>query len=587
VQDEEIVRWAVDNGLVERDVVETLRSTAPYGTPLLATLVAAGRLDPARLPPGANVLGASALGSGRLSRMAGLPGPGTLVGGAFRIESVLGAGAMGGVFRALDVHTGRPVALKVMLPNTGSTTRLQRFEREAQVLAGLDVPGVVRIHASGAHEVQAGSPLQWFAMELVEGEDLDRRLARGPLPVREATELLEAVARTLARCHAAGVVHRDLKPANIILASGGPKVADFGLAHLTTESERLTRTGELLGTPLYMAPEQLTGQTAIDARADVYALGAVLYHALVGRQPHEADNLQLLVARVLVAEPTSPCEVRPEVGPDLEAIALTALQRDRDDRYPTAEAMADDLARVLRGEQALARGERGWLSRLRRRERSALLVTGAAVFALLVAAGAGAVVHGARRRGEARAVVAEARTWEADLGAWDLGVGPGSPPSGADLAARATALRAAADDLPSDEAGPALEAADRLSALARLLPDGPGAEPAAETRAGATGLVVEALLLRRAGKLDEAAARLTRALQREPAHPTGRRLEALLWGDRVAASPTRVTLDKLADWLATPGRSAAERERASVAALEALVAGPRARPTTGTPCASG
>jgi tetratricopeptide (TPR) repeat protein len=242
----------------------------------------------------------------------------------------------------------------------------------------------------------------------VEGRTLAEELARGRLPLRERLHILERVARAVAAAHAKGIVHRDLKPGNILLtADGQPKVGDFGLARLADSSVELTRTGTTLGTPLYMAPEQVEGKD-VSARTDVYALGAILYQTLAGRPPHEGTSVAELYAKILGDEP-----VPPGADAELEGVALKALAKDPGDRYASAEAFADDLARHLRGEPVLAR-RRSWIRslarRVRRRPRTALA-------ALLLVATAGAwtareLWNGAARARRVRAAEGHERAGE-------------------------------------------------------------------------------------------------------------------------------------------------------------------------------
>jgi serine/threonine-protein kinase len=262
------------------------------------------------------------------------------------LEKELGEGGMGSVFVARHVTTGAEVALKVMLVDPDvNQAALDRFRREGQAQAAAGKhPNVLLVHTAGE---EAGCA--YIVMELARGGDLKGRLKQGPLEPRAAAELVAALARGLAHVHAHGVLHRDLKPGNVVFAEDGtPKLMDFGLARLAG-AEKLTQTGTMLGTPAYMAPEQAGGE-ALDERADVYALGAVLYHCVTGRPPFDGASAMVLVRKVLIEKPTPPREVNPAVPASLEQVILRTLAKDAGARFPTAKALADELDRFVRGE---------------------------------------------------------------------------------------------------------------------------------------------------------------------------------------------------------------------------------------------
>lgn len=220
--------------------------------------------------------------------------------GAFEIGPLLGAGGMGEVYRARDTRLDRTVAIKVLSSEiVGDPASRERFEREARIISQLVHPHICTIHDIGVGTIE-GSDVQFLVMELVEGETLAARLARGPLPVEQCLKLARDTADALAAAHSQGIVHRDLKPSNIMLTKSGVKLLDFGLARsrrmrVSSDSqpavldEPLTRTGFVLGTLPYMAPEQIRGLEA-DARADLFAFGAVLYEMLTGRRPFHGDS---------------------------------------------------------------------------------------------------------------------------------------------------------------------------------------------------------------------------------------------------------------------------------------------------------
>jgi hypothetical protein len=251
-----------------------------------------------------------------------------------------------GVVHEARGPAGQTVALKLLLER--DEVALKRFEREARSLAALSHPNIVRVHQYG--QAPEGP---YLVTELVPGEGLDRVCARGALPPERAAEIVRQLADAVARAHAAGVLHRDLKPQNVILRPDGtPVLLDFGLAR-TESAERLTQTGALVGTPAYMAPEQAgDGAHAIDERADVYGLGALLFHLLHARPPFSGDGPVQLVKRVIMDEPDWPS---PAVAPPaLGAVCRMAMSKDRQARYAGAAALRDDLARFLRGEPTRA-----------------------------------------------------------------------------------------------------------------------------------------------------------------------------------------------------------------------------------------
>ncbi|MCO5165601.1 MAG: serine/threonine protein kinase [Planctomycetes bacterium] len=303
----------------------------------------------------------------------------------------IGAGGMGQVFRGRDEEAGRDVAVKV-LPADASDERRRRFLREAQAAARVRHPHVVAVHDAG----ECGGAL-YLVMDLVDGQPLDALLAQGALEPRRAVEVVARLCDAVEALHAHGVLHRDLKPGNVLVdASGAPRLTDFGVAALAG-AERLTRTHQGVGTPLYMAPEQLDGSGA-DERVDVYGLGALLYEALTGVQPFNESTSIVHLATLKADGPLPPSRRRPGLDPALDAVCLRALACAPDDRFPSARALGDDLARWLAGERVLATAPR-------RRRRRALL---AAAAALLLAPLGGALL-GARTTAPDAMRLAEAR----------------------------------------------------------------------------------------------------------------------------------------------------------------------------------
>jgi eukaryotic-like serine/threonine-protein kinase len=276
--------------------------------------------------------------------------------GEYELQQELGRGGMGVVYRASQTSLGREVAVKMILRGAlASPADRERFAAEAQSAARLDHPGIVPVYEVG--EVN-GRP--YFSMKHVRGTTLAQRLLDGPLPSREAARILAAVARAIHFAHMQGVLHRDLKPSNILLdEQGKPHVSDFGLAKQISDVAMLTRTGALLGTPAYMAPEQAAGARGqIGPRSDVYSLGVILYHMLTGRPPFQAASPAEMVLLVLEQDPVPPRMLNPQADRDLEMICLRCLQKPADLRYASAAALADDLEAYLNDESISARSGR-------------------------------------------------------------------------------------------------------------------------------------------------------------------------------------------------------------------------------------
>ncbi|HVK67007.1 MAG TPA: protein kinase [Polyangium sp.] len=259
--------------------------------------------------------------------------------GRYLLERRAGAGGMGEVWKALDQETGAAVAVK-LLPSHDPEDAA-RFTREARILAGLSHPLVVRHVAHGASA--EGTP--YLVMEWLDGEDLAARLSRGPLAVDESVALALQVADVLAFAHAQGVIHRDLKPGNVFLPEGrlSPvKVLDFGIAH-ASHATRMTRTGMLIGTPGYMAPEQARGEASIDARADVFSLGCVLFECLTGEPAFGGQHVAAILTKVLFEETPSVRRARPEVPEALDALLRRMLAKQREERPFDGQTAATEL----------------------------------------------------------------------------------------------------------------------------------------------------------------------------------------------------------------------------------------------------
>jgi WD40 repeat protein len=269
----------------------------------------------------------------------------------YEILGVLGRGGMGIVYKARQLGLERVVALKMILQAShASAEERQRFHGEAQAVARLQHPHIVQIYEVGEHQ---GWP--YFSLEFCAGGNLDQKLDGTPLAPLQAAHLVEALARATHVAHGAGIVHRDLKPANVLLtADGAPKIADFGLARRLDVAGQ-TRTGAVLGTPSYMAPEQAGKAKEATPAADTYALGAILYELLTGRPPFKAATDLDTVLQVASQEPVSVRRLQPRTPKNLETICHKCLEKDPKKRYTSAAALAEDLRRFQAGEPIAAR----------------------------------------------------------------------------------------------------------------------------------------------------------------------------------------------------------------------------------------
>ncbi len=273
--------------------------------------------------------------------------------GDYEIVREIARGGMGVVFQARQVSLNRPVALKMILAGQlANDTDVKRFYSEAESAANLDHPAIVPIYEVGQHEGQ-----HYFSMGFVEGQSLSQRLADGPLPAREAAELMRRVCEAIEYAHQHGVIHRDLKPANILLdQNGNPRVTDFGLAKKIQGDSGLTGSGQIMGTPSHMPREQASGKRGeVGPAADVYALGATLYALVTGRPPFQAATPMDTVIQLISDEPVPPRRLNASIPHDLETICLKCLEKEPGKRYASAAALREDLERYLAGEPITAR----------------------------------------------------------------------------------------------------------------------------------------------------------------------------------------------------------------------------------------
>ena len=310
--------------------------------------------------------------------------------GPYQVVSKIGAGGMGEVWRAVDTRLERSVAIKVLPKEFAGNAQLRtRFEREARTISQLTHPNICTLHDVGHVD-----GTDFLVMELLEGETLADRLARGPLPLSEVIRVGTQIAEALERAHKAGVIHRDLKPANVMLTRSGAKLLDFGLAKSggvyniapgdATQQKPLTQEGTIVGTFQYMAPEQLEGLDA-DARTDIFALGALLYEMATGRRAFEGQTRTSLVAAIVSAEPKPMAELQPLTPAPLEQLIRACLAKDPDDRIQTAHDVALHLKWISTASTpsaaTAAAGTRG-------RRRTAVVAAVAALLALAAAYGA-------------------------------------------------------------------------------------------------------------------------------------------------------------------------------------------------------
>ncbi|PQO44763.1 serine/threonine-protein kinase [Blastopirellula marina] len=274
--------------------------------------------------------------------------------GDYELLEELGRGGMGVVYKARQVSLNRIVAVKMILKaQLASHDELSRFLAEAESTARLSHPGIVPVYEVGKRDGR-----YYFSMKYIEGETLSQRLARGPMPPRQAAIMMRTISSAVHEAHQHGILHRDLKPSNILIdKSGEPIITDFGLAkQVTGDVDSITRSGAIVGTPAFMAPEQASGtRGAVGVPSDVYALGTILFAMLTGQPPYQGRTPVDVLLKVLEQDPPFPHQMNPRVDRDLEMITLRCMQKPIDLRYRNAQLLCDDFDAYLNDEAISAR----------------------------------------------------------------------------------------------------------------------------------------------------------------------------------------------------------------------------------------
>ncbi len=338
-----------------------------------------------------------------------------LVGG-YELLNEIASGGMGVVYLARQIKADRIVALKLIRSRIADRKEFERFQAEVKTAAKLDHPNIVPVYDVGEFN---GEP--FFTMKLVEGGTLAQKLARSPLASREAAELVRTVAGAIHFAHERKVIHRDLKPGNILLdINGEPLITDFGLAKVADNQSDLTKEGQAVGTPSYMPPEQAMGKRdSVNARSDVYAIGAVLYTCLTGRPPFQAASTMGTIMQLLTKDVVPPAQLNNEVNKDLETICLKCLEKDAVRRYDSALDLANDLGRYLSGQPILARpasaGERLWKWVLRHPALASLACLSVALMVAISIAVASAAYNSQLQRSLEETKLAKAESDAANL----------------------------------------------------------------------------------------------------------------------------------------------------------------------------
>ncbi|MBL4849133.1 MAG: serine/threonine protein kinase, partial [Planctomycetes bacterium] len=432
--------------------------------------------------------------------------------GRYEVVRELARGGMGVVYLARHAELGREVALKVMRGSAADKGMVQRFITEAQTVAQLDHPNVVRVHEVGK---EGEDP--FLVMDLIEGESLEERLKRqGTMTNKEVGEIGRALADALEHAHERSIVHRDVKPANVLLdLSGRPLLTDFGLAKDLSAADGLTREGQWVGTPGYMPPEQASGDLRrIDRKSDVYGLGGTLYALLTGRPPFETETAHETLKAIQETRPTPPSTLRPDVSKDLEAVILKCLEKVPESRYLTARELAEDLGRFLHDRPVLARPttRSELLLRWVRRNR-ALVASGSGAALLLGLLGIVLLAMFVLPQHRAAGALADHKAYRAAaLDPYACGLGLGPAPLEGDLEARIATLEGATEgtELESDAA----VEAELARATLRRVKGAQEVVPRANAGRSTPDLIVDMLLLLERGELSAAKRALSSARRR-------------------------------------------------------------------------
>jgi len=335
--------------------------------------------------------------------------------GDYELIEEIARGGMGVVYKARQVSLNRTVAVKLMLfGEFASEEFVRRFRAEAEAVASLQHPNIVAIHEIGEHEGQ-----HYFSMDYVAGQNLAERARDNPLPPEVSADYLQTIAEAVHYAHERGILHRDLKPSNVLIDDlDRPRITDFGLAKRLRQDANLTTTGQVLGSPNFMPPEQASPDRGpVGPASDVYSLGAILYHLLTGRPPFLAGSAEETLNRLLHTEPVAPRLLNPAVPRDLETICLKCLEKEPHRRYTKAQALAEDVGRWRRHEPIHARPSTQWDRIVKWAARRPALATMAAALALSVGLGVSAVLWSWRgavvaRREASRLAGAERRAHE-------------------------------------------------------------------------------------------------------------------------------------------------------------------------------
>lgn len=317
-----------------------------------------------------------------------LPGGAEL--GKYRLLRKIGEGGMGVIYEAEDPELGRTVALKVFKGGASNKTGISRLHREAALTSRLRHSNIIAVHEVATCTISTGEPIHYICMDYIDGLTLGRHLKKNRKdPLREKLILMEKIVRAIHYAHSKGVIHRDLKPENVLIdKTGEPIVMDFGLAKSTEGLARLTLSGAVMGTPMYMAPEQAGGKTSeITPRTDVYSLGVMMYEMITGGTlPFDGKTPAEIYKKILEEDPPHPKKLRENLHPDLGVICMKALEKRSENRYKSALAFAEDLQRFLSGEAIQARPP-GLVTRIGRKaaRRKQAVVVGAIGFVLVAA----------------------------------------------------------------------------------------------------------------------------------------------------------------------------------------------------------